>query len=183
MVILAIGIFSFMPQSWHDRMNLIENYQQDESALGRIAAWKMSINLASSRPLGGGFSPWQPNVYQRYSDNPEDWLRNTAAHSIYFSVLAEHGWIGLMLFLSILLASWIQASRLISKTRGDPELKWANDLMRMLQVCLVAYGSGGAFLQLAYFDLPWHIVSFVVIVQALVEKERPVVQKAPQFVR
>lgn len=179
MIVVAIGIFSFMPKSWHDRMDLIENYEQDESAMGRIAAWKMSINLANSRPLGAGYSPWNPKVYQKYSDNPDDWLRNTAAHSIYFSVLAEHGWIGLILFISIFLTTWVQAGRLVVKTRGSPQLKWAGDLMKMVQVSLVAYGSGGAFLQLTYFDLPWHIVSFVVIVGVLIEQHEHAAGRLP----
>lgn len=164
MVVLAIGVISFMPQSWHDRMETIENYEQDESAMGRIAAWNLAINIANNRPLGGGFSPWNPLVYQTYSENPEDWHRNTAAHSIYFSVLAEHGWVGLLTFVAIFLLAWAQAGRLAKAARGSPDLKWAGDLMRMVQVSLVAYGSGGAFLQLSYFDLPWHLVSLVVVV-------------------
>lgn len=170
-VILAIGVISFMPQSWFDRMETIENYEQDESAMGRIAAWNLAVTIANSRPLGAGFSPWQPIVYRAYSDNPDDWVRNTAAHSIYFSVLAEHGWVGLLVFVSIFLLAWARAGRLANAVRGRSDLKWAGDLMRMTQVSLVAYGSGGAFLQLSYFDLPWHIVSLVIVVRQIVERE------------
>lgn len=173
MVILAVGIFSFMPQSWHNRMDTIENYEQDNSAMGRIAAWKLSLSVANSRPLGSGLSPWGPELYQMYSDNPEDWSRTSAAHSIYFSVLAEHGWLGLIVFISILVSAWTQASRVIKQTRGDPDWRWANDLMKMVQVSLIAYGSGGAFLQLAYFDLPWHVFSIVVIVSQILNAESP----------
>lgn len=169
MVVLAIGVYSFMPQSWHDRMDLIENYQQDSSAMGRIAAWKMSINVANSRPLGGGLDLWQPQTYRIYSESSADWSRNTAAHSIYFSVLAEHGWVGLFLYLAILAGAWLTASRTAKRAKEEPGLKWVCGLMRMLQVSLVAYGSGGAFLQLSYFDLPWHIVSIIVITRTIVD--------------
>lgn len=172
-VVLAAGIFSFMPQSWHERMGLIENYQQDSSAMGRIAGWKMSMNVANHRVFGGGLDLWRATTYRVYSNNPEDWERNTAAHSIYFNVLGEHGWIGLSLFLSIFIIAWRTASKLIKRVRGSPEMKWVSDLMRMLQVSMIAYAVGGAFLQLSYFDLPWHIVSLVVIVrQIVIEKER-----------
>jgi len=171
MLVLAVSIFSFMPQSWHERMGLIENYQQDSSAMGRIAAWKMSVNVANHNITGGGLDLWRPTTYRIYSDTPEDWSRNTAAHSIYFSVLAEHGWIGLLLFISIFVVAWRTASRLIKRVRGSPDLKWAADLMRMLQVSIVAYSVGGAFLQLSYFDLPWHMVSIVVITRFIVEQK------------
>jgi len=171
MLVLALSIFSFMPQSWHDRMGLIENYQQDSSAMGRIAAWKMSVNVANHNITGGGLNLWRPTTYRIYSDTPEDWKRNTAAHSIYFSVLAEHGWIGLLLFISIFLVAWRTASSLIKRVRGSPDLKWAADLMRMVQVSIVAYSVGGAFLQLSYFDLPWHMVSIVVITRFIVEQK------------
>jgi len=166
-IILATGTFTFMPQTWHDRMGLIANYEQDDSALGRLAAWKVSVNVANDKVTGGGFDLWGQSVFRLYSDNPNDWHRSIAAHSIYFSVLAEHGWIGLILFLLIYLATWRMAAKVIVRTRNISELKWASDLMKMLQVSLIAYGSGGAFLQLSYFDLPWHIVSFVVVVSGI----------------
>lgn len=171
MVLLAIAIFSFMPESWHSRMDLIANYEQDSSAMGRIAAWKMSFNVANDRFFGGGLNLWDPRTYQIYSKNSQDWTRFTAAHSIYFSVLAEHGWLGLMMFVSILLVAWRTASRVGKLAKGKADLKWAYDLMRMLQVSLVAYASGGAFLQLSYFDLPWHIVSIIVITRVIVKKK------------
>ena len=46
--------YQFMPESWHDRMKTIETYQQDQSAMGRINAWKFAFNLAKDRPLVGG---------------------------------------------------------------------------------------------------------------------------------
>ncbi|MCB1663717.1 MAG: putative O-glycosylation ligase, exosortase A system-associated, partial [Pseudomonadales bacterium] len=114
MLLLAIGIYSFMPERWHDRMGTITNYQEDSSAMGRITAWKLSINVANHRPLGGGLELWQPTTYRIYSQNPEDAERETAAHSIYFSVLGEHGWIGLIMFLAILLIAWRTASKIIT---------------------------------------------------------------------
>jgi len=170
-VILAFGFYNFMPQSWHDRMGTIEHYQEDSSAMGRIAAWKMSINVANSNLSGGGLGLWRPLTYRLYADSPEDWERTSAAHSIYFSVLAEHGWIGLIFFISIFCAAWRTASNNIKKVKDRPDLKWISDLMRMLQVSFVAYGSGGAFLQLSYFDLPWHLVSIVVIVRVMLDKK------------
>jgi hypothetical protein len=39
----------------------------------------------------------------------------------------------------------------------------------MIQVSLLAYLVGGAFLSLAYFDLPWHLIAIVLICHRLTE--------------
>ena len=46
----------------------------------------------------------------------------------------------------------------------------------MVQVCLVGYAVGGAFLGLAYFDLYYHLIAVLVILGAIVaeaEKRDP----------
>src|SRR5437899_2832070 len=78
-----------------------------------------------------------------------------AAHSIYFDVLSEHGWVGLALFLMIGVYSWMNCSWLIRRSRGRPELAWATVLGKMGQAVLVGFWVGGAFQSLAYFDEYW----------------------------
>ena len=39
----------------------------------------------------------------------------------------------------------------------------------MMQISFIAYLVGGAFLSLSYFDLPWHFVSFVVLLNKFIE--------------
>lgn len=171
-IVLAVLVFSFMPQQWHDRMDTIVNYEEDGSAMGRIDAWKMSVNLANDRVTGAGLSAWSPVLYRMYSDNPATWDSSRAAHSIYFSVLGEHGWIGLILFVSILITAWWNARWIIRQSRGVDELKWLMDLAKVIQVSLLVYFVGGTFYSLAYFDLPWHIVSMLIIGVTLVKKHQ-----------
>ena len=56
----------------------------------------------------------------------------------------------------------------------DAELRtWVPLLMRMVQVSLVGFAIGGAFLSLVYFDLPYYIIGYVVLVDAtLREREK-----------
>src|SRR5947207_10951687 len=43
--IVAISlVLSVMPQQWYDRMATIKNYETDQSAVGRVNAWKMAFN-------------------------------------------------------------------------------------------------------------------------------------------
>lgn len=164
-VAAAIGL-SIMPDAWFERMGTIQSYEQDRSALGRISAWWVAFNIAKDRLTGGGFEffmSWE--VFQKYSPTP-DFVHDV--HSIYFEVLGEHGWPGLILFLSLLGLTWLKCNAIIRHCKKDPELHWARDLAAMLQVTMVAYMSAGAFLGLAYFDYIYHLVAIAVAVHHMV---------------
>lgn len=166
--ILAVGMVAFMPESWHIRMGTIKTYDEDASAMGRLNAWEYAYNAANDNLLGVGFDSWSPATFALYAPNP---LSVHAAHSIYFSVLADHGWIGLLMFLLIFYLTWKKLKTLIKDTAEKPELKEINLMCRMLQISFIAYFAGGTFLSLSYFDLPWHLVSFVIILTRIIDNQ------------
>ncbi|MFY9514102.1 MAG: putative O-glycosylation ligase, exosortase A system-associated [Rubrivivax sp.] len=154
-VVLGIGALSLMPEQWWERMDTIKSYQSDASAQGRINAWWMAWHLAQDRIFGGGFSIWNSIVFQRYAPVPDD---PHAAHSIYFQIMGEHGFVGLFLFMAIGAATWWAARDMNRIGRSRPDLKWATDLGSMIQVSMIAFAIGGAFLSLAYYDLPYNVM-------------------------
>lgn len=165
------------PDAWFERMSTItatdETGQYEGSAQSRIETWAMIINLAKDRPIfGAGLEPWNEEIYLQYSDTFQPGDLAQGAHSIYFSILAEHGFVGLLFFLLIFFTAWRTASRTIAEASKNPELEWLDLLMRMAQVSLAGYLVAGAFHQLPYFDLPWHMVSIIVIGQILVGASR-----------
>lgn len=166
-VLAAVVGMSQMPQEWFDRMETIQNYQEDRSAQGRLNQWANAINIANDRIVGGGFETWQRPVCQRYAPNPND-CRDV--HSIYFEVLGEHGWIGLAFFLGLLAMMWMKCRSIIRIAKRNRALTWARDLAAMIQVSMVAYMSAGAFLGLAYFDFIYHLLAVVVVASHLVTR-------------
>jgi probable O-glycosylation ligase (exosortase A-associated) len=163
-VMLTMLVLMFMPQSWHDRVNSISEYQQDSSSMERIRAWEYSIAIANDRLTGGGFASWSPETYYKY----EIWSEKAfVAHSIYFSVLNDGGWPGLFLFLLILFLMWKQLREVIKITANDPERADYHFLARMLQISIVAFLAGGAFLSLSYFDLAWHFMAITIALNHL----------------
>ena len=77
--------------------------------------------------------------------------------------MAEQGFIGLLLFLGILGTTWSLANRNIKLAKENEKSEWTVNLSRMIQVSIVAYMSGGAFLGLAYWDLPYHLCAIVMV--------------------
>ena len=165
LLLLIPVVWLAMPEQWHDRMSTIGDYQQDGSALGRINAWYFAMNVAKSHLLGGGFVVFNPAMFRIYAPNPTDFH---AAHSIFFQVLGEHGYIGLTIFLSLIAAAWLTASKIIKATNRHPELKWASDFAAMSQVSILGYLVGGAFLSLAYYDYFYYVVAALVSTQRIV---------------
>jgi len=172
LLLLPLAYFAkdLVPKQFFDRAESIENYQQDASAQLRLQAWGVAWNVAVERPLtGGGFE------FEYVSD--ERWLSYApfmvpnaanyarAAHSIYFQVLEEHGFVGLALYLAMLGAT-VRALRKVSRaSRGGNIPAWPGALASALQVGLAGYIISGAFLSLAYFDLPYLFIALAAVLE------------------
>ncbi len=169
MMLAAPLLILFMPDTWSDRMATISEYQSDGSAMGRISAWWTAWGIALHYPLGTGLDFAKHELFAAYS--PVYTGSVHAAHSIYFQVLGNHGFVGLFLFLLIWILTWRSANWLRARGAVIPEARWCANLAAMCQVSLVGYAVGGAFLSLAYFDLPYNIMVIVVLTRVWVEKK------------
>jgi putative inorganic carbon (hco3(-)) transporter len=176
--IAIVASMSFLPDKWFGRMDTIKGYEEDASAMSRLAMWGMSIRLAADHPvLGGGFDVFKnPSIYPRYFPTAS---RVRDVHSIYFQMLGEHGFVGLGIFVSIILLSLREAQLVKRRVRERADLQWANYMANCLQASIVGYAVSGAFLTLAFFDLFYLIVILTVclravVSRALVEAESPV---------
>jgi putative inorganic carbon (HCO3(-)) transporter len=157
----------FIPQQLQNRYSTIEDYQQDNSANLRFDWWKMAMRIAEDRPLvGGGFNIFNDaRAYPRYhpeADHPRD------VHSIYFEMLGEHGYVGLAIFLTLLVVAFATCGAVARRARGHPGLERSADLARMLQVSIVCYAVGGALLTLATFIVFYQVLGLIVAVDSYV---------------
>lgn len=171
-LMLGLMALPLMPEQWFSRMATIQTYEQDASAMGRINSWTMGTNVALDNFFGGGFGVfWSGEMFARYAPDPLD---RHDAHSIYFEILGEQGLIGLLLFLTLWFSTWRLLGRIIAASDAVPaEQRWMADLARMLKVALIAYGSGGAFLGLAYWDLPYHFFAIAVLLNTQGQQFNP----------
>jgi len=165
-----------VPAHWTERMWTIGTYQEDASAMGRINAWWVAINVARTHIMGGGFEMFTPAIFLQYAPNPLDFHD---AHSIYFEILGEQGFIGLALFLLLLASSMASLRTMKRRLRRDPRYEWYGNYCTMLTIALGAYMVNGAFLGRAYFDLFYHLVCGVILLKFLYQQELQQVEQVP----
>lgn len=201
LVVIIPPLILFMPESWHERIGTMTAdrkadvadiqamqlrggggalsapipsrdwlgyWPNDFSALGRVNAWNYAINVANSRLTGAGFESWSPETFSKYAPIVEEFQ---GGHSIFFSVLADHGWPGFLMFVCILMMCWRAAGKMIKTSKLDSETIWIGDLAQMIQLSMIAYCVAGAFLSLAYFDLPWHLISIILLCQQILKEK------------
>jgi len=89
----------------------------DESAMGRLYAWEAAWNMAIDNPIFGvGIS----NFFYNYFSYSAHWDGlNHAVHSTWFGVLAETGFVGLILFISLIVSTLLMSLRML-KTVNEP---------------------------------------------------------------
>jgi probable O-glycosylation ligase (exosortase A-associated) len=153
----------FAPAAWQERMDPTREDAVDASARGRLQAWAFARALAAEYPItGGGFSTFTEELYHRYW--PEDIYNIYGPHSIYFQVLAEHGFIGLGLYLMLVLSCLASSRRLKKRghSRGDPHIA---HYAQMFQLSLIGFLISGTFLGRAYFDYFFTVVACIVILE------------------
>lgn len=170
LVATAFVLMTYAPAKWMTRMETFMGGTLDTSAQGRINAWHFSFNLAKDYLLtGGGFGTFTPDLFHRYAPDPLDFH---GPHSIYFQVLAEQGFVGLILFVVLLGSTIYSLRRLRRRARDIPGAEQLVPYTHAFEVGLYAFLVGGAFLGRAYFDLWFQLVACCVVLKILYGKER-----------
>lgn len=162
-VALGYAALPLLPERWIDRQKTTVEYQYDLSALSRLEEWRFCWRVAVDRPLtGGGFGLYSVETYGKYYPEFIVFLRKYwSAHSIYFAMLAEHGFIGLGLFLTMIAICFYGTHVIKRQARGRPELERLEDFGNMIQASLIGFLINGAFVEMQYFDLVYHLPAVV----------------------
>jgi len=148
--VIIISIFS---ATYLARMDSIANYKQDGSSMGRINAWRASIDMMKDHPflgIGQGNFSWAYGLHYRPSD--VTWRQWRTAHSAYFLVLGELGWFGLMCYIAIIYSNMKAAWQLYkNKKRAFHNSINVERLGKCLFASQIAFVVTGAFLSVAYY--------------------------------
>lgn len=158
-----------MPDRAFDRIDAIENYQTESSANQRLQAWTVAWNLAKDYPVtGAGFEfegSGNDARWIQYGNEKFKWAleRATSAHSIYFQILGQHGFIALALYLLLLFGTLHSLQKVKRLTEKNTQKRWMGEYASGLQIGLIGFMVSGAFLSSAYFDLTYLFIALSAI--------------------
>ncbi|MBN8926946.1 MAG: putative O-glycosylation ligase, exosortase A system-associated [Rhodospirillales bacterium] len=155
-LVTAAFVAVLVSDAWLDRISTISTYQRDHSALTRLLIWQWTFTYAIHHPFGGGFMSYLIN-HVALPDGTVQFAR--AFHSIYFEMLGEQGWPGLLMFLLLSVITWIGLGRVSRRTRHRPHLVWCADLATALQSALAVFLTAGAFVGIAFQPMYWYMIA------------------------
>ena len=131
----------------------------------RLSMWKITEEMANDHPVAGvGAGNWQiaiPDYFSRVGikEREVNWI---SPHNDYLWILSEKGFIGLGLYLGIILAALWMLVRIL-RSQAEKEEKW--------QALFLGAGLTG-YLTVAFFDFPYqridHQVLFALFLAGLI---------------
>ncbi|MFY9350062.1 putative O-glycosylation ligase, exosortase A system-associated [Sphingobium sp.] len=163
-VLAALVSIPFLPQSFTQRMQTIENHQGDESAATRVAVWMWTLDYVKQHPGGGGFDNYLQNSFTYFATSTvgegdakriERRLvtdKGRAYHSAYFEMLGEQGYFGFAVWALIHLICFIRTEsiRRAYRKRDGPDDAWVAPFALALQQGHIVYMIGSLFVGIAY---------------------------------
>lgn len=170
LTIVGVGVFALLPDNYLDRISTISDATSDDSFAIRLLAWKINYLMAVDHPiLGNGlYASLNWVNWSSHLGVATTWLfpsplmlRTFVAHSIYFQVLGDTGFLGLFLFLGMLLTALVKTIQTQRIARGNPALEWSADLARATQMSLAVYCVSGGALSLVYFELLYILLAMI----------------------
>ncbi|CAK0752352.1 hypothetical protein CCP1ISM_4620001 [Azospirillaceae bacterium] len=165
---LGAGL-GMMPDSFWVRMHTVNDAVSgnDISFQGRVDAWSVAVSYAVDHfPLGAGFyGPQLPGIFNFYLPDRE----THAAHSIYFQVLGEHGFPGLLAYLAMLAAGLLNFHYVAREARAWVGWRWIFDLARMGRIALLSFYLGGSVLSMAYYDVIFTLLALSAVTRKMVD--------------
>jgi probable O-glycosylation ligase (exosortase A-associated) len=168
--VMAVILYHLMPSDYLERIDTIKEASADESFNVRLVAWKVNFLMALDHPIlgTGPYGSLAVENWFSYVERASTFLfptpiiyRSFVAHSIYFQVLGDTGFLGLFLFLLMLFTALIYTITTQRMARKDPALAWAGDLARATQISMVMYLVCGAALSNVYFEVLYIILAVV----------------------
>ncbi|GFD77589.1 hypothetical protein KUL118_04510 [Tenacibaculum sp. KUL118] len=163
MVLAVIGS-QFITDGWMKRMESIdEGTTTETSAVGRIVVWRWAFDYVAERPvLGGGFYAYLANAgkLDQYSEEGEVVISQRGAkayHNIYIEVLAETGYGGLIIFLSIIIHTL-----LLNFNKSNSNDPWSVESSKAIKTFTILYCAGGMFINVAFY--PWIYILYTLSV-------------------
>jgi putative inorganic carbon (hco3(-)) transporter len=181
LVIFGFVLLTLAPEQWTGRMGTLTGKEKlDDSAKQRLVSWGTTWNFVMDYPIAGGSFRSLPNVdlFQRYQSEPlPEGFLSSGPHSIYFQTLGEQGFVGLAMYLALIMSAMVSLRGLSRRSQLLPSTAWIKTYTDIIEVSLIGFLVSGAFLGLADFDLFFQMIACTIILKILWKRELVAVQE------
>jgi len=166
-LVVLFLIWNFLPEQQKQRF---ENMGQDQTSQQRMLYWENGIDMVLDNPiLGVGYFNFAPYFERFY---PEDILLRQAElpHNIFIQVATDAGFVGLLIFLFIILYAFFKCRNLrISGCEKNQAL-----IGNCANLSLIGFVVAGQFVTVTYYPFIWiHLALVVAFVNSFSKNKVP----------
>ncbi|MDP8223577.1 MAG: O-antigen ligase family protein [Candidatus Lernaella stagnicola] len=177
----VVAFIAFAPDDLKDRVSGIQDYEEDESALGRLDAWGASVRMFVDHPLfgvgAGAFATAYGTKYFPPDAVASNWRE---AHSVFFQVLGELGISGIIILYALVgaiffLVYGLRFTRLAD--RGEDE--WFHAARAAVLISICGWLVSSMFLSVAYYPHLFLLTMLATTLKRIAVETPPLI---PEFV-
>ena len=177
--LLVLAAVAFAPKEYIKRIETIKSYENDGSAMGRLAAWKMAGYMIKANPVFGvGLGRFKQN-YLDYDPTPGGSYARVA-HNSYLQIWAECGTPAFAVYMVLMALSIIDIWIIRRQALRRYNSSWILNYCTMFEATLGCFIVGSMFLNRAHFDLVYHYFAIVLIFGRVARAEMRELDEAPE---
>ncbi len=163
-VAMLVGaVYLVLPQQQRERFS---ESGEDSTSTRRLTYWQRGMEMAAARPvLGVGYANWIRYYTDHYVDRTQEINYSFGfvqlPHNIFVECVAELGYVGLSVFVSLILATFVLNYRSRKLARAGPEPSdFIVQVAYGLDGALVGLLASGFFVTVLYYPFFWINLSF-----------------------
>lgn len=184
-ILLAAGLVFTAPEAFFARVSTLtsaEARQEDSSIQGRLRDYAYAAQAFASNPIAGvGFYRFGLWAHENL-----DWTigGRKAIHSAYFRIAADQGLMGLVPFVTIIILTWRELSRVQQAARrsrpsGSPDVAQLGRRALFLQSALLACVIGNVFCPSVQYKVPWLLYALSTVMIGFTRREVAALEERP----
>lgn len=169
-IIAAIGtlLFYILPEEQIQRFTEIG---EDRNSLQRLAYWEFALtDVIPKHPiLGIGYHNWGAYIWHVHPNGMGPMQFNQESHNIFIQATSELGYIGLFMFLMLILFAFINNAR-TRKIAQALNNKFLFSLSYGLDAGLIGFLVAGMFVTILYYPFFWIQIAMIVATNSVANR-------------
>jgi probable O-glycosylation ligase (exosortase A-associated) len=164
--IVGAGLFVYLADAvFWGRVATLQNLDTDESGATRVNFWLATFDMLSNHPLGlggGGYEKLSP-LYL-----PAEWMSKgggvigrRAVHSLWFEVLSNYGYHGLLIFIGYISSSFLLLRRLRKYLRQQEAGVYLLLQSVALEAAFVGFLAAATFINRFYSEILYWLPAMI----------------------